>query len=66
MCKFRQNFDGVISPRHAIFSFPDDNFSKCLKILIKLGTCIDIKEIWFEIANRQISSIFVRDMPAKR
>ena len=26
----------------------------------KLGTCIDIKEIWFGIANRQISSIFDR------
>ena len=27
-------------------------------ILTKLGTCIDIKEIWFGIANGQISSIF--------
>ena len=39
-----------------IFSFPDDNWSKCQWILTKLGTCIDIKEI--AIANGQISSIF--------
>ena len=50
-------FDRVICPRHALFSFPEDNLSKCQGILIKLGTCIDIKEIWFGIANRQISSI---------
>ena len=29
-----------------IFSFPDDNLCKYKGILIKLGTCIDIKEIW--------------------
>ena len=38
-----------------IFLFPDDNLSKCQGILTKLGTCIDIKEIWFGIANGQIS-----------
>ena len=36
-----------------MLSFPDDNLSKCLGILTKLGTCIDIKEIWFGIANGQ-------------
>ena len=40
------------------FSFPDDNLSKHLWIFTKLGMCIDIVEIWFEIANGQISSIF--------
>ena len=28
-----------------IFSFKDDNLSKCQGILTKLGTCIDLKEI---------------------
>ena len=28
-----------------IFSFQDDNLSKCQGILTKLGTCMDIKEI---------------------
>ena len=32
-----------------IFSFPDDNLSKCQGILTKLGTHIDIKKIWFGI-----------------
>ena len=41
-----------------IFSFLDDNLSKCQGILTKLSTCIDIKEIWFGIANGQISSNF--------
>ena len=40
-----------------IFSLPDDNLCKCQGILTKLGTCIDIKEIWFGIANGQTSSI---------
>ena len=40
-----------------IFSFPDDNLSKCQGILTKLGTCNDMKEIWFLIANGQISSM---------
>ena len=35
-------------------SFPDDNLSKCQGIQPN-GTCIDIKEIWFGIANGQIS-----------
>ena len=39
------NFDGVICSNTSIFSFSGDNFSKCQKILTKLGTCIDIKEI---------------------
>ena len=39
-------------------SFPDDNLSKCQWIFTKLGVCIDIVEIWFGIANGQISSNF--------
>ena len=42
------------------FSFPDDNLSKHQWIFTKLGMCIDIVEIWFGIANGQISSIFLR------
>ena len=40
------------------FSFPDDNLSECQCIFTKLGMCIDIVEIWFGIANGQISSNF--------
>ena len=42
------------------FSFPDDNLSKHQWIFTKLGLCIGIVEIWFGIANGQISSIFCR------
>ena len=37
-------------------SFQDDNLSKHQWIFTKLGMCIDIVEIWFGIANGQISS----------
>ena len=37
---------------------PDDNLSKLQWIFTKLGMCIDIVEIWFGIANGQISSNF--------
>ena len=42
--------------RPSIFSFPDDNLSKCQWIFTKLwnGMCIDVVEIWFGIANGQI------------
>ena len=49
------------------FSFPDDNLSKRQWIFTKLGMCPDIVDIWFGIANGQISSNFTelsaRDMP---
>ena len=38
--------------------FLDDNLSKHQWLFTKLGMCIDIIEIWFEIANGQISSNF--------
>ena len=41
-----------------IFSFLDDNVSKCQWIFTKLGICIDIVEICIDIANGQISSNF--------
>ena len=38
------------------FFILDDNLSKHKRIVTKLGMCIDIVEIWFGIANGQISS----------
>ena len=61
MGKFRQILTELSAGDTPIFSFPDDNLSKCQGILTKLGTCIDIKKkIWFGIANWQISSMFDR------
>ena len=42
------------------FSFLDEHLSKHQWIFTKLGMCFDIVEIWFGIANGQISSIFLR------
>ena len=47
----RQILTALSARDTSIFSFPDDNLSKCQGILTKLGTRIDIKEIWFGIAN---------------
>ena len=44
--------------RPSVFSFPDNNLSKCQWIFTKLGVCIDIVEIWFGIVNGQISLTF--------
>ena len=52
------NFDRVICRRD--FCFPDDNLRKYQSILTKLGTGIDMKELWFGIAFMQISSMFDR------
>ena len=58
MGKFRQIFTELSARDTPIFSFLDDNLSKKQGIFIKLAICIDIKEIWFGIANGQISSNF--------
>ena len=47
-----------VSVRPSVCSFPDDNLSKHQWIFTKLGMCIDIVDIWFGIANGQISSNF--------
>ena len=60
MGKFRQILTELSAQDTPIFSFMDDDLCKCQGILTKLGTCIDIKEIWFRIANGQISSMFDR------
>ena len=57
--KFRRILTELSARDTPIFSFPDNKLCKCQRILTKLGTCIDIKEIWFGIANGQkISSMF--------
>ena len=38
----------------SIFSFPDDNLSKCQWVSTKLRMYIDVVKIWFGIANGQI------------
>ena len=47
-----------VRPSVRPISFPDDNLSKHKWTFTKLGLCIDIAEIWFGIADRQISSNF--------
>ena len=58
MGKFRQSFTELSAQDTPMFSFPDDNLSKHQWIFTKLGLCFDIVEIWFGIANGQISSKF--------
>ena len=58
MGKFRQFFTELSARDMLIFSFTDDNLSIHQWIFTKLSMCIDIVEIWFRIANRQISSNF--------
>ena len=60
MGKFCQILAELSARDMPIFSFPDDNLSKSQGILTKLGTFIDMKEIWFGIANGQISPMFDR------
>ena len=47
------------------FLFWDDNLSKHQLIFTKLGVCIDIVEIWFGIADGQISSYFDGYLPSE-
>ena len=58
MGKLRQFLTELSARDTPIFSFPDDNLTKHQWIFTKLGMCIDIVEIWFRIANGQISSNF--------
>ena len=53
--------DVRVSVRPSVrISLPDDNLSKYQMFFTKLGICIGIVEIWFGLANRQISSMFDR------
>ena len=58
MGKFRQIFAELSARDTPIFSFRDDSLCKFQGIFTKLAICIDIMEIWFGIANGQISSNF--------
>ena len=58
MDRFRQFLTELSARDTPIFSFPDNNLSKHQWIFTKISMCIDIVEIWFGIANGQISSIF--------
>ena len=53
--------------RLSVRLFPDDNLSKHQWIFTKLGMCNDIVQIWFGIANGQMSSfvygVICRDTP---
>ena len=66
MGKFRQFLTELSARDTSIFSFPDDNLSEYQWIFTKLGICIDIVEIWFEMINGQISSILDSYLPATR
>ena len=57
MGKFHQIVTELSVRDTPIFLYPDDTLSKCQGILNKHGTCIDMKEILFGIANGQISSM---------
>ena len=56
MGKFRQFLSALSAHNTSIFSFLDDNFSKYQCSFMKLGMSIDIVEIWFGIADGQISA----------
>ena len=57
-CPYVRPYVCRTSVRPSVFSFPDDNLSSFKWIFTKLGMCIDIMEIWFGVANGQISLIF--------
>ena len=56
--KVCQSFTELSARDMPIFSFLVDNLSKHQWMFTKLGMCNDIVEIWFGIANGQISSKF--------
>ena len=60
MGKFRQILTELSARDTPIFSFSGDNSRKRQWIFTKLGTCIDLKEIWSGIANGKISSMYDR------
>ena len=43
----------------SVFSFSDDNFSKCQWNFTKLGVCIDIMEICIGVANSGVLSFHI-------
>ena len=55
MGKFHKYLIDLSAHHMSIFSFPENNLSKYQSIFTKLGMCIGIVEVWFGIANGQIS-----------
>ena len=64
MGKFYQILKALSARDMPIFSFPDNNLTKCQGIFTKLGTCIDMKGIRFGVANGQISRQFLTELSA--
>ena len=60
IANFHQFLTKLSAHNKSDFSFLDNNLSKYQGIFTKLGLCIDIVEVWFGIANGQISSVFDR------
>ena len=62
MGEFRQFLTELSAQNMPVFSFSDNNLKEYQCIFTKwyVQLCIDIVEIWFGIANGQISSIFDR------
>ena len=60
MGKFRQFLTGLSARDTFVFKFHDSILKKSQCFFTKFYRCIDFVEIWFEIANGQISSIFDR------
>ena len=55
MGKFRQILTELSVRDMPIFSFPDDNLTKCQRILTKLGKCINMKEIWAQLFKASLA-----------
>ena len=60
MDKFRHFLTELSACEMSVFSFLDNNFSKHQWIFTKLGMCIDIVDICFQVAKGQIPSFFDR------
>ena len=60
ICKFCQTGWSYLPQTRQYFHFQTITLYKCQGILTKFGSCIDIKEIWFWIANGQFLSMFDR------
>ena len=65
--KFCQILTELSTQDTPIFSFPDDNLSKCQRIVIKLCMCIEIVKIWIGLLMGKFRQILIelsaRDTP---
>ena len=66
MGNFRQFLTELSARETSVFSFQDNNLStRKYMDFHQTCLCIDIMEIWFRIANGQLSSIFDSYLPMK-